>query len=98
MTREEFKKLRKELLATIYFDVIHDYMKLTKWTWLSIDGSYIPSKKQLRKAAKRLLRDAYNDSNITQKPASVSYGGFHAEVDDTGMELSFIITSSAAER
>ena len=57
-----------------------------EWVWYSTEDS-IPTISELRKSARRLLRDAYNGSSNFR-----ATGGFEAQVFEDGISLKFVVS------
>ncbi len=76
------------ILDNFNFNLVARTMRALNWTWTDVDG--VPEVPDLRKEARRLLRD------VAALPGrrTLSCGGFVARKDKEGLSLSFEIAES----
>lgn len=89
-----------DILDNIDFDRIQDVMRFLRWEWVSPDGvgTKIPTIGELRKEARRLLRNAANEALKLGIEFTVASGGFFATAqklnDKMYMRIHFEISDS----
>jgi len=82
-----------EIMDNFNFNKVEQTMKALNWQWSSIDG--VPEEHELRKLARRLLKDI-STKNVSQSDFryTLATGGFKAiKYYDGGLELEFVVTS-----
>lgn len=88
MDASTFNKIQ-DCLDNFDFERVHKVMVALDWKWFMLDGERIPSIKDLRNNAERLLSIAVRDND------TISLGGFKASyfvTNETPMiRLSFIV-------
>lgn len=67
-----------EVLDKFDFEKVHHVMEFLEWTWGGDEDSHIPDIPELRKTARKLLKDA---SEIKKGRRCTSTGGFYAEAE-----------------
>lgn len=90
----------EDILDNIDFDRIQDVMKFLHWEWVSPDGvgTRIPTIGELRKGARRILRNAAAEADKLGIEFTVASGGFFATAkklnDKMYMRIHFEIQDS----
>jgi len=79
-----------EILDEFDFEKVHKVMTALDWEWYSTDG--VPSIAELRREARRLLKDLVNGRH-----QSISTGGFTAYMHDGLLGLRFEVSSHEIE-
>jgi hypothetical protein len=82
------QELIDDVLDNFNFDSVHVAMTVLKWKWSLENGLDVPSKAELRKMARSLMKDA-----IEKRYEKVSSGGFSAEFyrEERKLTLSFVL-------
>lgn len=87
------KKLRKSVLKNFDFEKVQKVMEFLNWRWDSLGR--VPDAEEIKKQAKKLLKECEKLYKKDKKSHTVSTGGLQANVfDDSGevcMVLSFIL-------
>jgi hypothetical protein len=79
------------ILKNFDFERIWNIMLLTNWTWADKNNKhYIPSMKQLKEVAKRLLNEVVKTKK--ENYWKISTGGFEATKYNKCLSLQFVIT------
>lgn len=86
-----------EILVEFDFDRVYTTMKKLNWSWASINDweGGIPSTRDIKRTAVRLLNSAYNSAlRNTDKYASTATGGLKVTVDipKDYVQLEFVVT------
>lgn len=76
MTRKEvLENQLDEIMDSFDFDQVHEIMTALKWNWVTTEKGEIPDKYELRREARRLMKQAIAGEDC-------STGGFSARVVD----------------
>ncbi|NBW56914.1 hypothetical protein EBR43_03855 [bacterium] len=88
------QELIDDVLDNFNFENVHVAMTVLKWTWSLENGLEVPSKAQLRRMARSLLKDV-----ITKSYEKVGSGGFEASFDKESrhLALSFVLEQYTTE-
>lgn len=82
-----------EIIENFNFDKVHMAMTMLDWKWAGENGDAVPSMKELKDTARRLLTEAYKDGVEPDYAYNVvATGGFEAYIyDNNAMELKFVL-------
>jgi len=80
----DFETLWLEVEENFKWKRVHKTMKYLNWEW---QEHGVPSKKQIKAQAKRLLKYSFDTGNAT------STGGLYASCDEDGLLLQFVLDS-----
>jgi hypothetical protein len=88
MARSLKQQNLKEVMDNFDFKKVHKVMQILNWTWGSYGKEKVPSITELKKTAKKLLKQAEKNSY-----GNVGTGGFHAYYHYKGhtFHLEFIL-------
>lgn len=76
MTRKEvLENQLEEIMDSFDFDQVHEIMTALKWNWVTTEKGGIPDKYELRREARRLMKQAIAGEDCAT-------GGFSARVAD----------------
>lgn len=81
MKKKRFEEHWKEILEWFDFEKVHRTMVALNWTWSTMSGSEIPSIEEIKRTARSLCSDSYeNKTNIAS-------GGLWAKYNEKRDEL-----------
>lgn len=97
MTKRKIDKKIEKVMGRFDFKKVHTVMKLFDWKWKIGDNLEVPSTKQIKENAKRLLEQAYKNYRNNPKYVSLSTGGFEVRLDCGEIQLRFILNEEYEE-
>lgn len=88
------QELIDDVLDNFNFERVHVAMTVLKWKWNLENGLEVPSKAELRRMARSLLKDV-----LTRSYEKIGSGGFYASFDKESrhLELSFVLEEYTTE-
>ena len=97
MVKGKMDKKIKKIMKHFDFKKVHKVMKLLDWKWNIDDNLEVPSTKQIKENAKRLLEHAYENYRNNPKYTSLSTGGFEVRFDCGEIQLRFVLHEECEE-
>ena len=81
----DFEEHWQEIEDNFDFEMVYSAMKLLDWTWGQREEASIPSVQRIKKRAKELCKDAYDNKK------TIGTAGFEASFYDDSLLLKFVL-------